>query len=403
MSGTHLDATIERRGSALYAEAANRVSRRTDHLFAGILAAEWLATVAVAAWVSPRAWAGEASWIHPHVWAAVFLGGGIAAPAALLALVRPGLASTRYVVAAAQMLMGSLLIHLTGGRIETHFHIFGSLALLAFYRDWRVLAVATAIVVADHLIRGAAWPRSIFGSASAPSWRWLEHAAWVAFEDAFLIPHCLRGVAEMREVALRRAELEATRAGVESLVLRRTAELRRANEELGLRDVERARVQEELRQGEERFRGAFDAAAIGMALVAPDGRWLRVNRAICEILGYSEEELLGGKTFQDVTHPDDVEADLAQAGRMLAGEVRTYQLEKRYVHKAGHDVWVVLGVSLVRDGEGRPLHFVSQVQDVTPRRLAESQLRERQRFVESVNEANPSILYIYDVRERRNV
>ena len=89
------------------------------------------------------------------------------------------------------MLMGALLIHLTGGRIETHFHVFGSLAFLAFYRDWRVLVPATVVVALDHMLRGIFWPQSVYGVLVASQWRWLEHAAWVIFEDVFLVVACL--------------------------------------------------------------------------------------------------------------------------------------------------------------------------------------------------------------------
>jgi PAS domain S-box-containing protein len=149
------------------------------------------------------------------------------------------------------------------------------------------------------------------------------------------------------------------------------AQVRRLNETLEQRVAERTT---ELALAEERFRGAFDAAPIGMALVAPNGRWLRVNDATCRIVGYSKDELLG-MTFQDITHPDDLGVDLGQVRRMLAGEVPAYQMEKRYVHKYGHVVWAVLSVSLVRDDAGRPLHFVSQIQDVTARKQFEEQLQ----------------------------
>ena len=119
-------------------------------------------------------------------WAAVFLGGAISSFPILLALLKPGRAPTRYVISVAQMLWSALLIHLTGGRIETHFHVFGSLAFLAFYRDWRVLIPATVVVAADHLLRGLFFPQSVYGVLDGSSWRWLEHAAWVVFEDVFL-------------------------------------------------------------------------------------------------------------------------------------------------------------------------------------------------------------------------
>jgi len=129
-----------------------------------------------------------------------------------------------------------------------------------------------------------------------------------------------------------------------------------------------------LRDSEERFRSAFDHAAIGMALVAEDGRWLQVNRSLCQIVGYTEHELLV-RDFQSITHPDDLDADLAQVRRLLAGEVRDYQMVKRYIHRQGHAVWALLSVSLVRDADGRPVHFISQIQDVTRRKEAEDALR----------------------------
>jgi len=123
-----------------------------------------------------------------------------------------------------------------------------------------------------------------------------------------------------------------------------------------------------------RFASAFDRAPIGMALVALDGRWLRVNAALCKILGYSAEQL-ASRTFQELTHPDDLESDLEYAQRALAGELEGYQREKRYRHAAGHYVWASLSVSLIRNELGEPLHFVSQIQDITEWRQAQQDLR----------------------------
>jgi PAS domain S-box-containing protein len=121
-----------------------------------------------------------------------------------------------------------------------------------------------------------------------------------------------------------------------------------------LQDItERKRAETALRESEQRFRSSFRDAAIGMALVATDGRWLQVNRSLCEIVGYPKEELLT-KTFQEITHPDDLDADVEQVRRMLAGEIETYQMEKRYIHKEGHVVWILLSVSLVHDEDGKP-------------------------------------------------
>jgi len=141
-----------------------------------------------------------------------------------------------------------------------------------------------------------------------------------------------------------------------------------------VRDItERKRTEEALRETEERFRSAFGHAAIGMALVSTDGRWLQVNPTLCDIVGYSEPELLA-TTFQAITHPDDLDTDLAYVRQMLAREIRYYQMEKRYIHKRGHVVWILLSVSLVHDREGNPLHFIGLIQDITERKQAENRL-----------------------------
>src|SRR4051812_34402792 len=118
-------APASQRARDLFVRYRLETYKRTDRLFAGLMGFQWIAGIVFALWVSPLAWYGASSRTHAHVWAAVFLGGAICLFPAVLALVRPGEASTRYTIASAQMLMGALLIHLTGGRLETHFHVFG--------------------------------------------------------------------------------------------------------------------------------------------------------------------------------------------------------------------------------------------------------------------------------------
>ncbi len=141
-------------------------------------------------------------------------------------------------------------------------------------------------------------------------------------------------------------------------------------------DVTDQRVAEIARQeAQELFETAFSHAPIGMALIGLDGRWLKVNRAVCTITGWPERELLQ-RTFQDITHPDDLEADLAQVERLLAGAIDDYQIEKRYLTRTGRHIWALLSVSLVRDPRGRPRHFISQIEDISRRKRAEAKLRE---------------------------
>lgn len=351
------EARVERtqlRTAQLIEQAQDAVARRTDQMFVGLLIFQWISAIVLAIWVSPLTWSGSTSHTHPHVWAAVFLGLAIIALPVGFGLMRPGRELTRHIIAIGQMLSSGLLIHLTGGRIETHFHVFGSLAFLAFYRDWRVLITATVVTAVDHITRGVLWPESVYGTVVGSNWRWVEHAGWVAFIDIFLIYSCIRGQRDICAAVERQVEVESARENVEEQVRERTLELR---------------------DSEERFRGALEHAAIGMALVAPDGTWLRVNSALCQIVGYTPDELLGRK-FQEITHPDDLAADVAQVERMLAGLIPTYQMEKRYIHKNGQAVWVLLSVSLVRNSAGEPLHFVSQVQDITDQRKNEEELRQ---------------------------
>jgi PAS domain S-box-containing protein len=128
----------------------------------------------------------------------------------------------------------------------------------------------------------------------------------------------------------------------------------------------------ELQENEERFRTAFEQAAVGIAHVAPDGRWLRVNRKLCDIVGYSREELLQ-KKFQDITHPDDLDASLEYVRKVLAGEIQTYGMEKRYIRKDGSFVWIDLTVSIVHHASGEPGYFISVIEDITKRKQAEEE------------------------------
>ena len=150
--------------------------------------------------------------------------------------------------------------------------------------------------------------------------------------------------------------------------------------------IERVRAEDALRASEERYRATFDNAALGIAHVALDGRWMRFNDAICAITGYSRQQL-ETKTFADITHPEDLEKDWALARGVAAGEIPTYSLEKRYIRGDGSTVWVNLTVSLLRDHSGAPVHYVSVIEDITPRKRAEEALRNRGEELRAANAA----------------
>lgn len=216
---------ILNRTQALFKAQQEGVYRRTDRVFAGLMLFQWVCGVITALCVSPFAWQGTTVSVHLHVWAAIFLGGGITFFPVCLAMTRPGRVYTRHVIAVSQMLMSALLIHLSGGRIETHFHVFGSLAILAFYRDLRVLITASLVVATDHALRGVFWPQSVYGIRTIEPWRWVEHAGWVTFIDIFLMISIKQSLKAAWEIAHRQAELEEINHTVEQKVVQRTAEL----------------------------------------------------------------------------------------------------------------------------------------------------------------------------------
>jgi predicted signal transduction protein with EAL and GGDEF domain len=195
-----IDAELRRQHTLLCA--------RIDRQFAWLMLVQWAAAIATALWISPLAWAGDVSYPHPYLTMAIFYGGAVTLLPIVLTRIAPGRRITRLTIAVMQMLMSSLLIHLTGGRIETHFHIFGSLAFLAFYLDWQVLVVASVTIAIDHFLRGMFLPYSIFGTYVVQPWRWLEHTGWVVFSDIFFFIACADRLRNLRNLAARHIDHE---------------------------------------------------------------------------------------------------------------------------------------------------------------------------------------------------
>jgi len=221
---------VAMRSEAIFGETLHNFHRDGDRIFAVLMSVQWLGAIVIALWVSPRAWEGAESHVHAHVWAAIFMGGVITAFPVVLALVRPGEVSTRHAIAIGEALMAALLIHLTGGRIETHFHIFIALAFLSFYRDWRVLVSATAVVVLDHFLRGYYWPLSVYGVDVVQPLRIVEHGAWILFEDIVLMISIREGLQQTWKIASQQARLESVNSEIEDQVASRTAQLVEARE-----------------------------------------------------------------------------------------------------------------------------------------------------------------------------
>lgn len=143
------------------------------------------------------------------------------------------------------------------------------------------------------------------------------------------------------------------------------------------------------------FRLAFEHAAIGMALVNVDGQFLKVNRALCQIVGYSEPELLA-RDFQSITHRDDLDADLSLSRQLLQGEIDHFHMEKRYLHKDGRIIWILLSAAAVRDEQGRGIFCIAQIQDITARKRAEQELARHVRHIERLTHTAAHILDVLE-------
>jgi two-component system, sensor histidine kinase and response regulator len=288
------------RANVIFAESQRRTYVDIDRMFAVLMVIQWVAGIVVALVISPRTWIGDESRVHVHVWTAVILGGIISGFPIALAWWMPGKRLTRHVIAVAQMLWSALLIHLTGGRIETHFHVFGSLAFLAFYRDWHVLVTATLVVAADHFVRGVWYPLSVFGVVTESPYRWIEHAVWVAFEDVILIRYCLRGTRESWEIAEREAKLSF------------------ANDNLAAQNREQRRAEAEIRRLYDDLavvhEQAVAASQVKSQFLANMSHELRTP--LNAIIGYSELLQLVAERKQDSTYSADLER-IHKAGQHL--------------------------------------------------------------------------------------
>jgi len=360
--------TISARTAELFREQQQSIVKHTDQIFARLMICQWIFGIALAIWISPRAWTGTESQIHLHVWAAVLLGGVVTSAPVILGLLQPGKVVTRHAIAVGQMLMSALLIHLTGGRIETHFHVFGSLAILAFYRDWKVLISATAVVYVDHLLRGAFWAQSVYGVLHAPIWRSLEHAGWVIFEVTFLIISIRKSLSEMHLVAERQARLESLKEGIEQTVAERTADLTREN-------AERRQAETHLRSSQAQLAQAQQIARLGSwewDLTENKVTWSEQTR---RLYGYKPEDSVSSmESWVERVHPDD----RSRVNQNMAEALRTRQpfvCDHRVVLPDGTERIMQGRGEILVNAQGEPLKMLGTVQDITEAKRAEEALR----------------------------
>ena len=356
---------VDRRTRAIFDERRADLHRRTDRLFAILLLLQWLGGIAAALIAGGMGWPGGD---FAHLATATWLGLAIVGLPTVLAFARPGEPATRYAVALAQVLIGALLIHLAGGRIEAHFHVFGSLAFLAIYRDWGVLVAASAVVALDHYLRGTFWPRSIFGVASASPWRWLEHAGWVVFEDVILIYSCIRSTREMQADSRHRADLEYLHGQIEREVEVRTAELR---------------------ENHALLRAVIDGIPDALFVNDLENRYVLINEPGARNLGREVGEVIG-RTYADIFDPETAVKIAANDRRILAtGATETFE---DLIPIGGDPRHVLVTVGIYRDAAGSPAGTVGVARDITDRKRAEEELRRAKEAAEAANRAKSEFL-----------
>ena len=371
---------IEARARDLLLQRVSQNAAATDRLFSMLLLLQAIACVFAALVISPRTWSGDVSSTHVHVGAAIFLGGGTAFVPIMLTLIHPGASLNRYAIAIAQMLHSALIIHLTGGRIESHFHIFGSLAFLAFYRDWKVILLASLVVAVDHLTRAFWWPQSVFGVLTSAPLRAVEHIGWVLFEDAVLLLAIRRGNQEMNEISRQTARLEIVNSVIEETVHRRTEELEEANTALSKANTELAEEESRVRIFAQLVQSVTDYAIL---MLDTEGNVKTWNTGAANLKGYQEDEILG-KHFS-CFYPPDKATDGSCERILETAEKQGFEEDEGWrIKKDGSKFWANVVITPIRDRKGELVGFAKVTRDLTARRRQE---QEMERTVEELRHA----------------
>lgn len=346
------------RAQVLFRQHQAHVHAHSDRVFAWLMAFQWVVGIAAALLLSPYGWEGKLRTTHAHVWYALVVGTCLSGPVIALTLRRPGWVVTRHAVGVAQILWSALLIHLSGGRIETHFHVFGSLAFLAFYRDWKVILTGTLVVAVEHLVRGLVWPESVYGVANPEWWRFLEHALWVGFEDVVLLMGIASSLKEMRALASRQAALEAANATVGQRVEQRTAELAASREQ---------------------YRSLVETThAIPWQWSRTERRFTYVGPQAGDLLGCPASEWLAPGFWEARVHPEE-----AAEVRLRWEEPREgdQEIEIEFRLKRDDGSWVsVRSIVSAAGAAGQAALIQGFMLDITERRRIEFELQQAQKL-----------------------
>ena len=332
---------------------------RTNRLFFWLLLAQWAIALGAGAWA-----ARERGAITPLL-VAVTVGGLMSLPTIALMRWRPTEFATRAVVAVAQAGFAALLIHLSGGRVEAHFQIFGALAFLALYRDWRLLPIATAGVLLHHLAVGLASPAALYGELDTTLWRMAEQGGWLIAENVVLIWSCVISRREMREICQRQDQHEQLLEQLEQRVQDRTRAL-----EMEMR--ERERTAQELQRNEQRHRELVASLPIGIFETTRSGAIRFANPYLVSLIGLPTNfdaraiSLADGRIFP--VHERERFWHRLENEREVRGFAATFR------HFDGSEFEVLINARLKPTAPGEELMCEGTIEDVTSRKRAEREL-----------------------------
>src|SRR5262249_26558806 len=333
LNSTYAPPILAARAGQIMADFILGLARRSDLLFAGLMVLQYLCAIAVSLWLSPWAWEAATGKAHRLLTTALVAGGALSLPPIALSLARPGRVLNRYVVAVSQMLMSALFIHLTAGRAESFLHLYVSLAILTFYRNWLVLFVASVVGVLALVMVPAYTPLAQAGRLHDWPWRVLEYSGWLIFEDVFVILGISQVLSEWKIASFSLAELRGA---------------------MTRKEVELSDSLEKLREHEIRTQLILERAYEGFVAIDADGRITDWNKHAEHMFGWSKQEALGLTLTETIIPPPFREAHSQGLRRFLEtgeGPILNKSIEVQALNRSGQEFPIELSVTPVRVGD----------------------------------------------------